>query len=155
MDRMESFKVRAKNAATAEWVYGYLVPYPDGISGWAVTGDHYLNFDRHEIYTFHYTEVLNDTIGRFAGVTDYFNNPAFEGDIIIEDDKYVGIIRFGEHAPHVSHLDKTACGFYVEWLGERSGILRTDVGYWLNRRNHVIRGNIYDTPDLIKGGHNE
>jgi len=51
--------------------------------------------------------------------------------------------------------EKTACGCYGDWLGEMSGILISHAGYWLNRRNHVIRGNIYDTPDLIKGGHNE
>lgn len=147
---MESFKVRAKAAATGKWVYGYLVPYPDGISGWAVAGDHYLDFDRNRIYTFEYIEVLNDTICRFAGTTDYMNDPVFEGDIIIEEDKYIGIIRFGEHSPHVSHLDKTAYGFYVEWFGEMKGILRSDVGFWMNRRNHVIRGNIYDNPELME-----
>lgn len=77
-----ALKCRAKNAGTGAWVYGYPVPFPDSVSGWALAGDHYLTPDKGYIETEEFTEVLNDTICQFSGYTDYFNDPAFEGDII-------------------------------------------------------------------------
>jgi len=144
------FQCRGKSAVTGGWVYGYPVPFPDGISGWALTGEHFFTSDRSRVATTEFEEVLYDTIGRFAGVADYFNNPVFEGDIVSTKPKMRGVVRFGAHLPGVSHLEKTAFGFYIEWSGPEANVFRQDVGYWFERRELVIRGNIYDNPELLE-----
>ena len=146
----EYLKCRAKSAATGKWVYGFPVPFPDGISGWALVGDHYFSADREHIETPEFTEVLNDTIGRYAGFTDYFNTPAFEGDIIFVDGcNLYGVIRFGRHE-HGNRVKKTVFGFYVEWHGPGWENYRTDVGYWLEKRGAVIRGDVFDDPRYVE-----
>ena len=147
---MIEIKFRAKSAATGKWVYGYPVPFPDGISGWALVGDMFYAPQDGHIGTSMYFEVLNDTIGAYCGFTDYFNTPAYDGDIISVDPDLYGIIRYGQHKPSVLHSEKTACGFYVEWLGERSDTYRTNIGYWLSTRGAVIRGNIFDNPEIVE-----
>lgn len=145
---MRDIQFRGKCAVTGEWCYGYLAHFPDSVCGWALTKENYLDFDHHRIYSFDYAEVLNDTIGQYTGLTDYFNTPVYEGDIIENENMY-GVVRYGSHAPSTSTNDATAVGFYIEWIGEKAGILRNDLGFWLNRRDSVIRGNIYDTPELM------
>ena len=142
---MRMIKSRGKAADGSGWVYGY----PDVKSRWVFVGNMFLDASKEHIETSMFVEVMEGTIGNYCGFTDYFNTPAYDGDIIIEEDKYVGIIRFGEHAPRVSDLDKTGSGFYVEWLGPMKDVLRSDIGYWLARRNLVIRGNIFDNPELL------
>ena len=148
-DPMDLFKCRAKSAATGKWVYGFPVPFPDGISGWALVGDHFFSADREHIETSEFTEVLNDTIGRFAGFSDYFNTPAFEGDIIFVEPDLYGVIRFGRHAPHISSDAQTGYGFYIEWLGPKADSYRTDIGYWMGADRAVIKGDVFDTPEYV------
>ena len=145
-----ALKCRAKNAGTGVWVYGYPVPFPDSVSGWALAGDHYLTPDKEYIKTEEFSEVLNDTICQFSGYTDYFNDPAFEGDIIFVEPKLYGVIRYGKHAPHISHDAKTGFGFFIEWLGPQADTYRTDIGYWMGADRAVIRGNIFDNPELLE-----
>lgn len=147
---MRNIKSRGKAVDGSGWVYGYPVPCPDVKSRWVFVGNMFLDASKENIETSMFVEVVEETIGNYCGFMDYFNTPAYDGDIIMEEDKYVGIIRFGEHAPHVSDLDKTGAGYYVEWLGPMKGVLRSDVGYWLARRNLVIRGNIFDNPELLE-----
>ena len=146
---MRTIQFRGKSAATCDWIYGYLVTMPDGISGYAIVGDHFKLPSCDAIGTEEYCEVLNDTIGQYSGLTDYRNNPVFEGDII-ETEGAMGIVRYGNHAPGTSTLDATSVGFYIEWLGELNGILRNDIGFWLDRRTSFICGNIYDNPGLLE-----
>ena len=77
MANLEELKCRAINAATGKWVYGYPVPFSDSVSGWALVGNHFLTPDKGHIGTPEFEEVLNDTVCRFAGYTDYFNTPLF------------------------------------------------------------------------------
>ena len=150
MANLEELKCRAINAATGKWVYGYPVPFSDSVSGWALVGNHFLTSDKGHIGTPEFEEVLNDTVCRFAGYTDYFNTPLFEGDIIIVKPDLYGVIRYGKHASHISQDAKTGNGFYIEWLGERADIYRTDIGYWMDADRAVIRGNIFDNPELLE-----
>lgn len=143
---MRDIVFRGKKAESGEWCYGYLVPFPDGISGFALVRECYLNKSKWQIYAPDYHEVLHDTIGQYTGMTDYFNTPVFEGDIIDVGD-IRGVIRYGEHQYNPSQSGKTDVGFYVEWVGKFDGEFRSDIGYWLNCRDAVIRGNIWDNRD--------
>lgn len=98
--------------------------------------------------------VIEETIGQYTGRTDIRGNRVFEGDIINcpGDQNAIGIIRFGDHPPHVSYLEGTSTGFYVDWQGkDYHGVLRSDIGYWLDISESVVIGNIFDNPELIQG----
>ena len=146
---MRSISFRGKSAATGDWIYGLPARLPDGISGYVIVGDHFKLPSCDGIGTEEYCEVLNDTIGQYSGLTDYNNNPVYEDDII-ETEGAIGIVKYGNHAPSTSTLDATSVGFYIEWLGEQSGILRNDIGFWLERRTSFICGNIFDNPEIVE-----
>ena len=146
---MRDILFRGKGVGNFEWCYGQLVQCPDSVSGWALAKEHYMNQSEWNIYVCDYSEVLNDTIGQYTGLTDYFNDPVYEHDII-EEDGFYGVIKYGSHAPHTSQSEETAVGFYVEWQGDKDGIFRNDIGYWLTIRQCAIRGNIFDNPNLLE-----
>ena len=80
------------------------------------------------------------------------SNTVFEGDIINAPgiNNAIGVVRFGNHPPHVSYLEGTSTGFYIDWKGDHHGILRTDIGYWLDNAESIVIGNIHDNPKMIK-----
>jgi hypothetical protein len=120
------------------------VPFQGGISGWALTGEHYLTSDRSNIATSEFSEVLFDTIGRFAGFTDHNGVQVYEDDIVSTEPKMLGVVRFGAHLPSKSNSEETDIGFYIEWSGPEADVFRQDVGYWFKKRGLTIRGNIFD-----------
>ena len=128
---MRTIKFRGKSAATCDWVYGNLVTMPDGISGYAIVGDHFNLPSCDVIGTEEYCEVLNDTIGQYIGVTDYNNEPLFEGDIV----------RHGGEYYEIAYLEK-----YARFAGTKPGVVFAvfDLGY------SVLAGNIFDNPDILK-----
>lgn len=93
--------------------------------------------------------VVNDSVGQYTGYKDATGHMIFEGDII-KVESLCGVIRYGEHEPMTSHADKTAVGFYVEWLEGMNGLYRSDLLFWLNDRETVICGNIHDNPELME-----
>lgn len=128
---MRTIKFRGKSAATGEWVYGNVVSMPDGISGYAIVGDHFKLPSCDAIGTEEYREVLNDTIGQYIGVTDYNNEPLFEGDIV----------KYGGECYEIAYLEK-----YARFAGTKPGVVFAvfDLGY------SVLAGNIFDNPDIMK-----
>ena len=150
---------RGKSVATGDWVYGYLVPMKDGISGWAIAGDHCKvsnyaesGFTYPAIGAEEYCQVLNDTICEYVGLADSDDTPIYEGDIIAihlqQLREQAGIVMFGTYQNPWSD-ETTHQGFYVEWIGEREGALRRDLAFWTSERRIRIVGNIYDNPELL------
>lgn len=146
----QMLRCRGKSAVTGGWVYGYPVPFSDGISGWALTGEHFLTSDRSSVETPEFEEVLNDTIQRFAGVKDHCGLPVFEGDFVCTEPHMLGVVRYGAHLPGTSHSEKTAFGFYIEWNGPEADVFRKDIGYWFEKRGLAVRGNILDNPKPLE-----
>lgn len=150
---MRDIKFRGKSAATGDWIYWFLVPMPDGISGWAITGDHYELPDCDAIGTEEYCQILNDTICEYTGLKDADEAPIYEGDIIAKQEQgqeeQAGIIKFGTYNNPWSK-EATHQGFYVEWIGEREGSLRRDLVFWTSERHVRVVGNVWDNPDIIQ-----
>ncbi len=154
---MREIKFRGKSVADGDWVYGFLVPMLKGFGEWAITGDHFLHREDDEygdlLAAEEYCQVLSDTIGQYTGRADVADQPVFEGDIINVPgtEGAVGVVRFGNHPPHISCLEGTGTGFYIDWQGEKyHGILRSDIGYWLDYAESEVIGNIFDDPELME-----
>lgn len=130
-------KCRGKNIVNGGWVYGYAVPF-ENVSGWAITGEHYLLPSCDGIGTVEYCEVLNDTICMFTGVCDKDGNMIFEGDIVnvpmgYPEREMVGVIEYLNGA------------YSVTWFDKKYG--RHFVGYLNNVR---VVGNVFDNPGMMK-----
>lgn len=77
------------------------------------------------------------------------NKYVFEGDVIkyLSDDK-IGVVKFGKYRSPTDGLETEHYGFYIDWISD-FGILRKDIGFWMNHEDVEIIGNIFDNPKII------
>lgn len=129
---MRTIRFRGKSAATCDWIYGNLVTMPDGISGYAIVGDHFKLPNCDGIGTEEYCEVLNDTIGQYIGINDSRETPIFEGDIVQRED--------GE-CYEIAYLEK-----YARFAATKPRVVFSV----FNLEKTTVVGNIYDDPELVK-----
>lgn len=161
--RMNGEKVPSK------WVYGGICQGTGAFSIIYGSMDSELESptEKHVIYT--------DTIGQYTGLTDKNGKKIFEGDILevdvretelIPDDwiyatigtstvrkrdtgrkiKALWTVEYKEHRCQGN-------GFYVYGKDRRFHTTLTQSTIW--NANPVVVGNIYDNPDLLKGGEEE
>ena len=121
---------RGKRTDNGEWIEGSLL----GID-WCDKPSTYSIAPNTPVSVFY--SVIPETVGQYTGLTDKNGTKIFEGDILtIENEGVYAAIKYNE----------SNAAFYVEdedhedYLGEAWG---TDV---------VIIGNIFDNPELLKGG---
>lgn len=133
---MRTIKFRGKSIDGKEWLYGDLVSSADE-KRFAILVNDKESYDE--------CEVDPETVGQFTGLMDKNGAEIYEGDII------------GCHNPRIKHLI-----FYNEKQGRYMAALNGDIendfvgvcglddSRW-NGSKKVI-GNIYDNPELLKGG---
>ena len=66
-----------------------------------------------------------------------------KGTVIVSE---TFIVKYGRHRETTG----TNLGFYIEWLEEDD--YRTDICFWAENREIEVIGNIFDNPELVKGG---
>lgn len=97
------------------------------------------------------TEVLPKTVGQYTGLTDVNDVKIFEGDIITYEapgcSVKFGTINFGKYAT-LSDCSPYNIGFYISWLNNM--FVRQELGFWVEHREIVIVGNIYDKPAKLR-----
>lgn len=132
MDR--TIKFRGKRIDNKKWVYGFLAD------------EDYINdIDSIDLSSI---EVDIDTVGQFTGLFDKNGKEIYEGDIISVNGKYPKLVKY---------IDDYACfclanitDLNKEWISPWQQVSPS----WWNDSKREIRviGNIYDNPELLKGG---
>lgn len=133
---------RGKRKDNREWVEGYL--FDDGmvdskrmfIGSLVITEHKGLGKDVWDIGHAFY-EVLHETVGQYAGLTDKNGKKIFEGDVVNEYDmpeeiSNTGIVQWSE--------------MFMGW-----NISQTRSMYCHKFMSYEVIGNIYDNPELLKG----
>ena len=130
-------KFRGRHLANGEWVYGSLLRWPDGDCTIleSLDGSSYV-WKR---------EIEPKTVGQFTGLYDACGKEIYEGDII--ESKFGG----GKPARHFVGYNTSEAAFTSELIGEfpNSGSIRQS---WIDQYGKKVIGNIYDNPELLKGG---
>lgn len=107
-----------------EWVYGHYCELIDGKK--AIP------------YIYGNGEVNKNTVGQYTGLTDKNDNKIFEGDIVDYD-------YFGERK--IGKIFFNDCGYEIENQGCFLCVQSAD-----KELDCEVIGNIYDNPELLKGG---
>lgn len=148
---MREIIFRGRRIDNEEWIEGYYFKH-DSVKVCFSSDDpktkHLIAFDGSCDWGFEppmqAVEVLPETIGQYTGLNDRNGVRIFEGDVIQYMDAR-GFIRFGAYASAYSS-GKTHIGFYIEWIVDR--MLRIDVGFWADKREVEVIGNIHDDGDM-------
>lgn len=134
-------KFRGKRIDNGEWKYGDLLHIVGGcVIYHGSHTDSTLIEDRPnlaiELYMDEVSPVHPDTVGQFTGLYDFYGKEIFEDDIVKNESAgFCGVIKFKDSA-FIIDIDKTK-GTLFACL--QTGALE-------------VVGNIYDNPELLKGG---
>ena len=134
---MRPIKFRAKNI-NGVWYYGCLVYLNE------LDASIYFQTGNGSVKVMDWVYVIPETIGQFTGLYDYNGNKIYEGDIVEwEKDGLMYVVRFwrGMFFASVQECNEGILGgFPLHAL--------TEYEY----RKCKIVGNIFDNPELLKGG---
>lgn len=93
-------------------------------------------------------EVDPETLCRFAGLCDKYENKIWDNDIVKTVSDIYAPVKFGLYATGFA-IEECNQGFYVDFPCETC--LRHELGYWHNKVE--VRGNIFDNPELLQEEH--
>lgn len=135
---MRTIKFRGKRKDTCEWVFGDFEYNHSKNIARIHTYDEDGNYERQH-------EVNPETVGQFTGLFDKNGREIYEGDIVkfyVLDDT-VGEV-WKEYTSEVSFCNGCFCTYSTPLIN----------GKWkgYDMVNVEIIGNIYDSPELLKGG---
>ena len=153
---MREIEFKAKEIGTGDWVYGYLVRIHE--DDYRIVTEDDLNY----AYTGGYdydgsmTKIDKNTICQYTGLTDKNGNKIWENDVVRyqfdTDDcifpnkdtkKRVGKIFFSDFR----------ASFSVAMGRNGSKAINNDLFKYVQNGNRVeVIGNIFDNPELLKGG---
>lgn len=134
---MRTIKFRGKSTDSNEWLFGDLVRSAD-MERCAILVNDRLSYDE--------CEVNPCSIGQFTSLYDKNCKEIYEGDIIkwSENDKlYAVIFRNGMFYASIEECNKDVYGGFP-----LHDVVNSSPEYGIA----TIVGNIYDNPDLLKGG---
>ena len=135
---MRTIKFRGKSAYSDKWCYGSLVFYEE--EGEAEI--HGIDIYRVGDEVWQKTNVYPSTVGQFTGLCDDDGKEIYEGDLI----ETCGVICEVQY--------NCVIGAFVL---AKSGLrrLRQSIGKTLGLYNCTVVDNIYDNPELLKGGQHD
>ena len=135
---MRTIKFRGKSIDGREWLYGDLVSSADK-KRFAILVNDKESYDE--------CEVVPETIGQFAGLYDCNEKEIFEGDIL----------RLGNSPSGICEVkwNESLAAFCIQFFFENKVGTRPLGGWVICGRKVEVIGNIFDNPELLKGGENE
>lgn len=145
---MKEILFRGKRIDNGEWVYGLLLEAP--IREYREYGSNFYivrGYAEHNDDGWHFLSYLVDeeTISQYTGLTDKNGKKIFEGDIH-ERENHFFVVKYGKYRDCETHED--GYGWHFEYT-HRKGC----EGFDGTENEYVnIIGNIYDNPELLKGG---
>lgn len=121
---------RAKSIETNQIRYGYY---------WQNCDAHFLRVSTKQkdsgIVVTEDVEIDPETIQLFTGLYSREGSPIFEGDTVVCDEKFQGVVSFGYYA--ASGCDhNTNYGFYVAW--QNADYFRKEIGYWIEQKDCIF-----------------
>ena len=146
---MREIKFRGKNLNTKEWVYGDLLQWNDGETAIGVHGQ-FIDDGYHFNENYDKTPYVDETtVGQYTGLKDKNGKEIYEGDIISVNGKYPKLIRYiDEWASYcLANLTDLDCDLKTRYWHQVSPCWWTDY-----KREIKVIGNVYDNPELLKGG---
>ena len=131
---MRTIKFRGKSIDDKEWLYGDLVSSADK-KRFAILVNNKESYDE--------CEVSPETVGQFTGLMDKNDAEIYEGDILKWSNGRSYVVKFWEGMFYASVEE---CNYGI--LGGFPLHALTD---YEDRRCEIV-GNIFDNPELLKGG---
>ena len=142
---MRKILFRGKQIDNGEWVVGYYVQKQDPLLV-GVTYHHILTQEKDNcgclMSTVSWYKVIPETVGQYTGLTDKNGKKIFEGDIVAVYVKGCRTICTVSWAETVAHFQ----------LWQINTIPGTPTALNLGNYDCEVIGNIYDNPELLKGG---
>ena len=135
---MRTIKFRGKTHGNGKWYYGSLV-YSDEINA-AI----YFQTGSGLVKTMDWVYVNPETVGQFTGLYDCDGKEIYEGDVL----------RLGNSQSGVCEVkwNESIAAFCIRFFFENKVGTRPLGGWVACGKNIAIIGNIYDNPELLKGG---
>lgn len=147
---MRKILFRGKRTDNGEWIEGYYATQSNHACfanelkhQHFIFKDVFLDFNLGGLQKF---EVIPETVGQYTGKTDKNGKNIFEGDIVYcksRLDNAIMVVIF-------------ECGQFRMVLSENYRSYQTNSGFYdINCFDKEVIGNIYDNPELLKGGEEE
>ena len=135
---MRTIKFRGKSIDGKEWLYGDLVSSADK-KRFAILVNDKESYDE--------CEVAPETIGQFTGLHDCDGKEIYEGDVL----------RLGNSPSGVCEVkwNESLAAICIQFFFENKVGTRPLGGWVKCERKVEVIGNIFDNPELLKGGENE
>lgn len=133
---MREILFRGKRTDDGEWVEGYYSYSPEIDKHMITTADLAHPFGTN----FGFYKVIPETVSQFTGLTDKNGRKVFEGDIVKIVDTFNGIIR------------GVVCWCNGAFWADCTPTYGEYCFYGIDYLPVEIIGNIYDNPELLKGG---
>lgn len=132
---MRTIKFRGKSIDGKEWLYGDLVSSADK-KRFAILVNYKESYDE--------CEVAPETIGQFTGLHDCDGKEIYEGDVL----------RLGNSPSGVCEVkwNESLAAFCIQFFFENKVGTRPLGGWVICGRKVEVIGNIFDNPELLKGG---
>ena len=140
---MKGILFRGKRTDRDKWVQGYIIvaekdtPYIIPSKSWA-----HAPRNSHSMYSSNFYRVGPETVGQYTGLTDKNGTKIFEGDIVNR------MFYFG--LPVLSVVTFINGAFGLEW--NRGKVKEFSAFTSICNCTYEVIGNIYDNPELLKGG---
>ena len=153
---MREIKFRGKSTTSGKWVHGMLTTLKDLGAQMQdmiiIKKEGVFNEGSASPFFMEWDYIHKDTVGQFTGLKDKSGKEIYEGDIISVNGKYPKLIRYiDEWASFcLANLTDLDCDLKTRYWQQVSPCWWTDY-----KREIKVIGNVYDNPELLKGGSNE